>query len=97
LDEVLGEALGKKSTTKPVQALWDRLVELAGSEMNVLLFAPEAVLLELAGERVAQAVMKMRRGEVQAVPGYDGVYGRIRIFSETGSIKPGKAPQLPLL
>ncbi|NTV51797.1 MAG: DNA helicase UvrD, partial [Candidatus Firestonebacteria bacterium] len=98
LDEVLGEALGKKPTTKPVQALWDRLVEQAESEMHVLLFAPEAALRDLAGDRVAEAVMKMRRGEVSAIPGYDGVYGQIKIFGAPGSISQVTGvPQLPLL
>jgi uncharacterized protein (TIGR00375 family) len=100
LDEVIGEALGKKSTNKPVQTLWDQLVEEAGNEMAVLLFLPEAELRHLAGERIADAIMKMRRGEVQAVPGYDGVYGHIRIFGSAG-VEPStglvSAPQLPLL
>ncbi len=98
LDEVIGEAMRKKSTNKPVQTLWDRLVTEAGNELAVLLFLPEAALREMAGDEVARAIMQMRRGEVQAVPGYDGVYGHIKIFGGAAALPElPKVPQLPLL
>ncbi len=98
LDEVIGEALGQGPGTKAVLALWDRLVAEAGNELAVLFFMPGPAVRELAGERVATAVEKMRRGEVLAIPGYDGVYGKIRIFPEPESAAPVAGPaQLSLL
>ncbi|MEW6516349.1 MAG: endonuclease Q family protein [candidate division FCPU426 bacterium] len=82
LDEIVAEALGKKPASKGVQRVWDQLVEQGGSELEILLFAPENQVAEWAGGRVAEALMRMRRGAVSAVPGYDGVYGRIRLFDD---------------
>ncbi len=82
LDEIVAEALGRTPACKGVKKIWDRLVEEGGSELDLLLFTPEEQVAELAGARVAEALGRMRRGAVSAVPGYDGVYGRIRLFDE---------------
>ena len=36
--------------------------------------------LPVGGERLAEGIGRMRRGEVIAQPGYDGEYGVIRVF-----------------
>jgi uncharacterized protein (TIGR00375 family) len=82
LDEIVAEALGRGPSSKGVQKAWDQLVEEGGSELELLLFTPENQVAELAGARVAEALGRMRRGAVSAVPGYDGVYGRIRLFAD---------------
>jgi len=98
LEELVAEALGQNPGTKAVTALWDRLLAEGGSEMNVLLFLPAEGLRELAGERVAEAVLRMRRGEVHMEPGHDGVYGTLRIFGPRGEEPAaGAAGQLELL
>jgi PHP family Zn ribbon phosphoesterase len=33
------------------------------------------------GERLGEAIARLRRGEVRREPGYDGEYGTIRLFS----------------
>ncbi|MCK5243235.1 DNA helicase UvrD [bacterium] len=80
LDEVISEAMGKGPATKGVQMVWDRLIEEGRNEMNILMFMPAGQVREIAGEKVARAVMQMRQGEVQAIAGYDGIYGRVKIF-----------------
>jgi len=98
LDEIIGEALGKGTASRAVQDLWDRMVETAGNEMRVLLFMSEDEIAELATPRVAEAIGRVRRGEIRPEPGYDGVYGKIRLFSGE---KPGRkkktGDQLPLV
>ncbi len=92
LNEIIGEALGQGPATKKVQGIWDHLVQEGGNELNVLLFMPREALSELAGERVAEAVMRMRRGEVQTVAGYDGIYGKVKIFG----LEPGDKKKKPV-
>ncbi|MBN1594869.1 DNA helicase UvrD [candidate division FCPU426 bacterium] len=95
LEEVIAEALKKNTGTKAVQMMWDRMLEEGRNEMQVLLFMPEAEIAALAGDEISQAVMKMRRGEVEAVAGYDGVYGRIQIRGTGG--RPAPEVQMSLL
>ncbi len=81
LKEVIGEAIGKKSTTKAVDENYFRLIKHFGNEFAVL-HAPPARLKKVAGERVAEAIRRVEEGKVKKVAGYDGEYGRIIIFDE---------------
>ena len=41
------------------------------------------------GERLARAILKARAGDVQVDPGYDGVYGKVRVLPDLGANVPG--------
>lgn len=97
LEEVVAEALGQRPGTKAVNELWDRLVTEGGDELQVLISKPEDELRALAGDRVADAVLRVRRGELQVIPGHDGVYGTVRIFApaEPAAVPPGQLELIP--
>lgn len=80
LGEVLGEIHGVGAGSKKVQASMARLLGKLGPELHILSDAP---LEDIAKESavLAEAVGRMRRGEVFRQPGFDGQYGRIRVFS----------------
>jgi PHP family Zn ribbon phosphoesterase len=40
----------------------------------------EEELKSFMEDRLVEGIMRVRRGSVQASPGYDGVYGRIKVF-----------------
>ena len=50
-----------------------------GGELNILLRAGAADLEAVAGERLAQAILKARVGDIQVEPGYDGLFGKTHI------------------
>jgi uncharacterized protein (TIGR00375 family) len=80
LNEVLGEINAVGPGSKKVQAAMARLLGKLGPELHILSDAP----LEDIGREstvLAEAVGRMRRGEVFRQPGFDGQYGRIRVFS----------------
>ena len=81
LAELLGEALGVGPRTKVVQRVHRRLCEELGSELEVLARANEFDLVHVAGELVAEAILKVRSGQVTVEPGYDGKYGTVRVNS----------------
>ena len=54
----------------------NKLIERFGNELNVLLDVPEEELRKVTDEIIVDAIMKIRKGEVKFVPGYDGVYGK---------------------
>lgn len=82
--EIIAAATGKGADTKGVQAIYDSLVQRFGSEFHILLDLPAEVLLEEFPGRVGQAVLKVRQGDVEIRPGYDGVYGQVKIFDQGG-------------
>ena len=88
LGQVLGAALGVGAGSRRVGAMADRLVAALGPELQILEHAALEDLSRLAGERVAEAVARVRHGELTVTPGYDGVYGTVRIWPEEGRSQP---------
>jgi len=83
LDEIIAESLGVVgSQTKGVLKNYNNLIEAFGSEFAILLEAPLKKVEEAALPEVAEALRRVRRGELHIEPGYDGEYGRVRIFSK---------------
>ena len=79
LEELLAEALGVGRRTKTVGRMHQRLCDELGSELEVLAWSEESDLLQVAGEAVAEAILKARRGQVVVEPGFDGAYGIVRV------------------
>ena len=82
LIEILSEIHGSGRTSKPVVADYAALVRKMGSEIAILLEYPVDEVKRAGGELVAEAVHRMRAGEVHIEAGYDGEYGKIRAFAE---------------
>jgi uncharacterized protein (TIGR00375 family) len=80
LEEIIGEALGVGRDTGQVHKLYETVVTALGSEFEVLLNAPIADIEKHSNERVALGIERMRKGEVQATAGYDGVFGVIQVL-----------------
>ncbi len=66
-------------STQKVWRVYTPLIERFGNEYSILLDAPEDELAVVAGEAVADAIMKVRNGQMMVVPGFDGVYGRLAL------------------
>ncbi len=81
LEEIIAESLGIGAGTKGVEAEYDRLIGAGGSELAVLLDLPPEELKRFTSPRVLEGIVRMRQGKVQIVPGHDGVYGKVRLFS----------------
>jgi DNA helicase-2/ATP-dependent DNA helicase PcrA len=81
LPELLGEAVGTGPGSKAVTALYARLVSSFGSEYAFLLDTPIEDIARGAGTLLAEAVRRMRAGEVETSPGYDGEFGVVRVFT----------------
>jgi uncharacterized protein (TIGR00375 family) len=80
LEEIIGEALGVGRDTAQVHKLYESMVAALGSEFEILLNAPAPEIERHANDRVALGIERMRRGEVQATAGYDGVFGVIQVL-----------------
>ncbi len=82
LEEVIAEALGKGVGTIGVDKEYKNLIEKFGSEFKVLLNIARQDLEAVTLPEIAEGIIKVREGKVFVEPGYDGVYGKVRIFSK---------------
>jgi DNA helicase-2/ATP-dependent DNA helicase PcrA len=80
LCEVLSEIRSSGPHSKAVQADYAALIRRLGSELNILLDAAEEDIRTAGGKLLVEAVRRMRAGRVSVEAGYDGEYGRIRVF-----------------
>ncbi len=80
LQEVLSEVLGVGVSSKRVQQAYLRVLSVLGDEFTVLTEAPLEAIEATQSPRLAEAIRRVRQGQLHISPGYDGVYGSVRIF-----------------
>jgi len=77
LYEVISIATGvNRLYVKSVLEMQNLLIKNFGSELTVLMDAPESEIASVVPRKVAGAIIASREGRVSVVPGYDGVYGK---------------------
>jgi len=81
LDEIIADVLSQGVSTKAVEQEYKNLIEKFGSEFNVLLDVSRKDLATATQPEIVEAIVRVREGKVIREPGYDGVYGKIKIFS----------------
>jgi DNA helicase II / ATP-dependent DNA helicase PcrA len=92
LPDLLAELLGQKSSKSGrVTKEYHRLLSALGSEFHILLDATRDELLEAGGELLAEGIRRLRSGDVVIEEGYDGEFGRVKVFKpgEIGSFSGG--------
>ena len=82
LTGIISEGLGCGPETKRARDTYLRLVSEFGSELSVLTTARPTEIASFAGERVAEGIGRARGGDISIEPGYDGVYGTVRIWPD---------------
>jgi len=82
LDEIIGDTLGVGVDTQTVRNEYKKLISVFNTEFSILLDASIDAVGEVAAPEVAEGIRRVREGKVRIIPGYDGVYGEIRIFEK---------------
>jgi len=83
LEEIIAEAMGAQVGTSGVREEYFKLCARLGSEFAILLEVPADELARHTTSRIVEGVRRVREGQVEIKPGYDGTYGEIRIFGAT--------------
>ncbi|WP_189169828.1 UvrD-helicase domain-containing protein [Pilimelia anulata] len=81
LAEVVGEIHGVGPRSKTVEGRIQHLVAALGPELDILTSVPLDEVGRAGGELLGEAIGRLRRGAVHRTPGYDGVYGVIKVFA----------------
>ena len=82
LEEIIAAGYGLGSGSKRVRREYLNLLERGGAELEILLDKSAAELTSFMDSRLVEGILRVRQGLVTVHPGYDGVYGRVNLFSE---------------
>ncbi|MFQ5681251.1 MAG: endonuclease Q family protein [Candidatus Omnitrophota bacterium] len=95
LDEIISAARGVGKASMAVEREYQGLVAKFGTEFSLLLKATEEEIRKGASARIAEGILRVRRGKVGLIPGYDGEYGIISLFE--GKDAPKQEQQMTFL
>ena len=82
LQEIIADALDVNVGTKQGKAEYEKLVGEFGNEFAVLLDADSEALKQATLPQIAEGIQRVRERKVHIEPGYDGEYGKIKIFQD---------------
>ncbi len=82
--EIIAEALESTVMSQKVRVQYNKAIKLIGSELDILLKADISTISHTLGEKVAEGIEKVRRGEIVIEPGFDGEYGVVKIWNPDG-------------
>ncbi len=87
LEEIIADALETMPGSKTVQMEYEKMLVKGGTEFEILLDRTKEELLKITNEKIVDAIMLVREGKVNVIPGYDGEYGKISIFGNLTDFK----------
>jgi len=81
LSELIAGVIKSAVSTKKVWQEYNKLINVFGNEMNILLDVNEAELKKVTNDKIANIIIKNRDQKIPFKAGFDGIYGK-PIFSE---------------
>lgn len=84
LPEIIAEALKTGVNSKKAVNEYMNLLVKLGSEFSILMDLPLDEIERAGPPVIMEAIARMRSGEVSIAPGFDGEFGKVKIFEELG-------------
>lgn len=81
LADILSEIFEVGPKTKKVTGYFNKAIETLGPELGILTQLSFEKIESSGVPLLAEAVMKMRKGDIHIDPGYDGEFGKVNIFT----------------
>ena len=81
LPEVIAASTGHSAAGKQTQALYEQMLRTLGPEFQILRETPIPDIEAAAGPCVAEGIRRLRLGQVERRPGFDGEYGVISLLT----------------
>jgi DNA helicase-2/ATP-dependent DNA helicase PcrA len=83
LPEILSELTASGAASRAVARGYDQAIAKLGSELSILQSVPVEDIARAGSALLAEAITRLRAGQVICEPGYDGEYGVIRLFEDS--------------
>lgn len=80
LPEVIAASMGYSVRSKKTEREYMHMLSELGTEFEILRNLPSEDIRHVSGTRIAEGIERLRNGEAEWVPGFDGEYGTIRLF-----------------
>lgn len=80
LQEIIAEVTKHPVASRPVQTDYEKLVAKFNGEFNVLLHTKISDIEKESNELIAEGILKMRKGDIKIIPGFDGNFGIVEIL-----------------
>ena len=80
LPEVISASVGSSAASGKVRKEYEKMLFRLGAEFEILRNLPLEDIRRVSGGRIAEGIRRLRGGEVERIPGFDGEYGIIRLF-----------------
>ena len=93
LPEIIADATGVGVNSKSVQKIYNELLKNLGTEFDILLNASLEKIENNSSEIISKAAGRVRDGKIYVRPGYDGIFGVVKVFEEK---QKNKIPQQQL-
>lgn len=86
LNEIIAEVFSSTVSSQKVKDAFENLCQALGSEIEVLLKTPLSQIEKIGGDKLREGIDKARRGNIIIDPGYDGEYGKVKIWDDHNKI-----------
>jgi uncharacterized protein (TIGR00375 family) len=81
LPDILSGIFMKGSKSGKIQEAYNHAIEKWGPELGILHDLPIKALESPKVPLLGEAILRMREGRIHLIPGYDGEYGKVEIFT----------------
>lgn len=88
LPEIIADAIGVGVASKRVVAIYDQMIKELGNEFYILRKADLTKVAAASSLEIADALNRVRQGNIFIKPGYDGIFGVVKVFSD--EVRSGK-------
>lgn len=81
LPEIIGASVGYSAASAKVLKEYQNMLKCLGPEFHILREIPLEEIRSVSGMLISEGIGKLREGKVTRIPGFDGQYGIIRLFT----------------